>query len=116
MKRVSLMACGLVISGMTGCGLNDVGYIEIKGDLGGSIYLDGVSVERPKSGMAILRAKTGKRELTTLAPTSSSTLLCFVQVRKDRLTSVTLASTSAFRYCTCANKGPAIEGKRQCIS
>jgi hypothetical protein len=77
--------------------------------------LDTTRLEPIKDGQAILTAKVGTHKLQMEWIGGQNTVLCEVEVRKDRITTLTLSVLSRPPRCQCRHRGG--DGRsRTCVS
>jgi hypothetical protein len=95
------------------------GYIEIKStppSLAMPLYLDSVKLDPIRSGTALLRQKVGVSKLQTDGDSGHLAVLCSIDVRKNRITSVTVSALSRPPRCQCGRtSGTDAVGNRTCI-
>ena len=95
------------------------GYIEIKSIPASpavALYLDSVKLEPIRSGNAVLRQKVGTSKLQTDLDGGQLALLCNIEVRKNRITSVTVSLVSRQPRCQCGRtSGADSPANRTCI-
>ena len=119
--RPSPALCGaLAALALTACDLdNGNGYVEIKAlppVISVPLYLDAVKLEPLRNGNAVLRQKVGTAKLQTDADGGQLAVLCNIEVKKNRITSVTVSVMSRQPRCLCSRTnatGPA--ANRVCI-
>jgi hypothetical protein len=116
-----LLPGALLAVALTSCGIdNSVGYIEIKSaPLFAAIplYLDSVKLEPLRNGSALLRRRTGMSKLQTDADGGYLAVLCSIDVKKNRITSVTISAVGRQPRCQCGRtNGTDATGNRTCIS
>ena len=118
------LACGLpgalLAVGLTSCSMdNGAGYIEIKSTLpsaGAPLYLDSVKLEPLRNGNALLRQRVGMSKLQTDGDGGYLAVLCSIDVKKNRITSVTISMLSRPPRCQCGRtSGTDAAGNRTCI-
>jgi len=112
-------AAGLLLAGLAACDLDGgSGYIEIKAvppSLPVGLYLDAQKLEPIRNGTALLRQKTGTAKLQAEI-NGQVALICNVQVKKDRITSVTVTVMTRQARCQCGRTaGPDPASARTCI-
>ena len=105
---------------LAGCSLdNTVGYIEIKAlpsSAALALYLDSVRLDPPRNGNALLRQKVGLSKLQTDGEGGYLALLCTIDVKKNRITSVTVSTASRQPRCQCGRTGGSdAAGNRTCV-
>lgn len=116
---VALSAAGLALL-VTACDLpSDTGFIEIKTvpatAPSPSLYLGAVKLAPINKGTAVLRQRTGTARLETEG-FGGHALLCEVEVKKNRITTVTLSLAERPPRCQCRNGGASAASNRTCIS
>ena len=96
MRALAGIALALALAG---CNLdNSVGYVEIKAlpsSAAFALYLDSVRLDPPRNGNALLRQKIGLSKLQTDGEGGYLALLCTIDVKKNRITSVSRAASAA---------------------
>ncbi len=123
MRRVLGLLASAVIVGaaIAACRpTGDVGYVEIKTVPVApftqmAFYIDSEKLSPIKKGSAILRQRVGTRTLQTgfasaLAP------LCDIEVKKNRITTVTVSVLERPPRCQCRYSGPAAAAGHTCVS
>jgi hypothetical protein len=94
------------------------GYVEIKAippSASVPLYLDQAKLEPLRNGNAVLRQKVGTVKLMTDVDGHMS-LLCNVEVKKNRITSVTVSIMTRQPRCQCGRPNPSETGlNRTCI-
>ena len=95
------------------------GYIEIKftpPSPATALYLDTVKLDPIKNGTALLRQKVGLSKLQIDAEGGHLAVLCSIEVKKNRITSVTVSTLSRPPRCQCGRtSGTDVAGNRTCI-
>jgi hypothetical protein len=90
--------------GLTSCDLDQgTGYVEIKAvppAAAVALYLDAVKLEPLRNGNAVLRQKVGTAKLQT-DEGGQLAVLCNIEVKKNRITSVTVSVMSRQPRCLC---------------
>jgi hypothetical protein len=114
------LAGALLAIGLTSCNAdNGAGYIEIKSvppSAAVALYLDSVKLQPLRNGNGLLRQKVGMRKLQTDGDAGNLTVLCNVDVKKNRITSVTISAASRQPRCQCGRaSGSDATGNRTCI-
>jgi hypothetical protein len=98
---------------------NGEGYIEIKSTPPTPaipLYLDSVRLDPIKNGTALLRQKVGVSKLQTDGDGGNLAVLCSIDVRKNRITSVTVSALTRQPRCQCGRtSGADAPGNRTCI-
>jgi hypothetical protein len=105
---------------VAGCNIdNSVGYVEIKALPSSSslaLYLDSVRLDPPRNGNALLRQKVGLSKLQTDGEGGHLAVLCTIDVKKNRITSVTISTASRPPRCQCGRSGGTdAAGYRTCV-
>jgi hypothetical protein len=117
MKAPVGMALALALGG---CNMDSsAGYIEIKALPSSShlaLYLDSVRLDPPRNGNALLRQKVGLSKLQTDGEGGYLAVLCTIDVKKNRITSVTVSTASRPPRCQCGRIGGTdAAGNRTCV-
>ena len=118
-----MRAAGLALAlalGLAGCNMDDsAGYVEIKALPSSSslaLYLDSVRLDPLRNGNALLRQKVGLSKLQTDGEGGHLALLCTIDVKKNRITSVTISTASRPPRCQCGRTAPTdTTGARTCV-
>ena len=96
--------------GLTACNLDqETGYVEIKAvppAASATLYLDAVKLEPIRNGNAVLRQKVGTAKLQADAEGGQLAVLCNIEVKKNRITSVTVSVMSRQPRCLCGRTNP----------
>jgi len=97
----------------------DAGYVEIKtvpvsAVAQTALYLDAAKLAPIRKGSAILREHVGTLKLQADAGAGSLTLLCDIEVKKNRITSVTVSVMERPPRCQCRYGGA--DAARTCVS
>lgn len=105
---------------VAGCNVdNSAGYVEIKElppAAGLPLYLDSVRIDPPRNGNALLRQKVGLSKLQTDGEGGYLAVLCTIDVRKNRITSVTISTVTRQPRCQCGRPGGTdAAGNRTCV-
>jgi len=114
-------AAVLSILALTSCNLETgTGYVEIKAvppSASIPLYLDQVRLEPLRNGNAVLRQKVGTAKLQTDADGAGHmALLCNIEVKKNRITSVTVSVVTRQPRCQCGRTSASESGpNRTCI-
>ena len=80
------------------------GYVEIKSIPASPavpLYLDSVKLEPIRNGNAVLREKVGTMKLQADSDGGQLMVLCNIEVRKNRITTVTVSAASRQPRCQC---------------
>ncbi len=81
-----------------------------------ALYLDTVKLDPLRNGNALLRHRVGVSKLQTEGEGGYLAVLCSIDVKKNRITSVTVSATSRAPRCQCARTGGTdATGSRTCI-
>jgi hypothetical protein len=96
------------------------GYVEIKAvppSASIPLYLNQVKLEPIRNGNAVLRQKVGTAKLQTdIDGAGHMALLCTIEVKKNRITSVTVSVMSRQPRCMCGRTSGTDPGpNRTCI-
>jgi hypothetical protein len=118
--RVGGLASTLLAFGLGSCSAdNGSGYIEIKSTPPSApiaLYLDSVRLDPIKNGTALLRQKVGVSRLQIDGDAGNLAVLCSIDVKKNRITSVTISTLSRPPRCLCGRtSGTDVAGNRTCI-
>jgi hypothetical protein len=120
--RHRLGAAGALLAlALTSCNLDPgAGYVEIKALPPSAVlplYLDQVKLEPLRNGNAVLRQKVGIVKLQTdIDGAGHMAFLCNVEVKKNRITSVTVSVMSRQPRCQCGRTSASESGpNRTCI-
>jgi len=119
-SRFALAAGTLLVVALASCSAdNSAGYIEIKSPPPFSVfplYLDSIRLEPLRNGSALLRHKVGISKLQTDNGGGYLGVLCTIEVKKDRITSVTVSTVTRQPRCQCGrSNGADAAGNRLCI-
>ena len=114
------LAGALLVLALTSCNIEDgAGYVEIKAVPASAtvpLYLDAVKLEPLRNGNAVLRQKVGMRKLQTDIDGGQMAFLCNIEVKKNRITSVTVSIMSRQPRCQCGRpSGTDAAANRTCI-
>jgi hypothetical protein len=121
---VPARGCGLLVPllalVLVSCSVdNGEGYIEIKSTPPTPaipLYLDSVKLDPIKNGTALLRQKVGVSKLQTVGDGGNLAVLCTIDVRKNRITSVSISTLTRQPRCQCGRtSGADAAGNRTCI-
>jgi hypothetical protein len=117
--RVKL-ATALALLALTACDLGGgFGYVEIKLTPAGPqvpLYVDSVKLEAIRSGNAVLRQKVGTVKLQSDSDGGQLAVLCNIEVRKNRITTVTVSLVNRQPRCQCGRtSGTDPAASRNCI-
>jgi hypothetical protein len=109
----------LLAIGLASCSLESgTGYIEIKSSPPFPLvplYLDAVKLDPLRNGNALLRHRVGVTKLQAEGEGGYLAVLCSIDVRKNRITSVSLTTGRPLR-CQCVRSGSTDgTGSRTCI-
>jgi hypothetical protein len=106
-----MIAGALALVGLAACNLDGgMGYVEIKtvpASASLPLYLDSVKLEPPRNGNAVLRQKAGIAKLQTDPDGGPLSVLCTIEVKKNRITSVTVSVISRQPRCQCGRSSGA---------
>ena len=106
---------------LASCNLDSgAGYVEIKAIPPSAtlpLYLDDAKLDPIRNGTAVLREKVGTAKLQIDVDGSGRmALLCSIEVKKNRITSVTVSIMSRQPRCLCGRTNPSDTGpNRMCI-
>jgi hypothetical protein len=119
--RARATACALAALALASCNVGGgEGYVEIKAippSASIPLYLDQVKIETIRNGNAVLRQKVGIAKLQTdMNGAGHMALLCTIEVKKNRITSVTVSVMSRQPRCMCGRTSGTDTGpNRTCI-
>ena len=112
-------AAASIALALASCNDGATGYVEIKAvpaTAAVSLYLDSVKLEPLRNGNAVLRQSIGTAKLQTEAAGGELTVLCSIEVKKNRITSVTVSALSRPPRCQCGRpSGADPPANRLCI-
>jgi hypothetical protein len=106
---------------LAGCPSEDAGYVEIKlapAETATALYLNSRKLNRLKKGTAVLRENVGTVELATEGNDGRLIVLCDIEVRKDRITAVTISVLDRPPRCQCRNSittADGSDGRPSCV-
>jgi hypothetical protein len=106
---------------LTSCNIDSgAGYVEIKAippSASIPLYLDQVKLDPLRNGNAVLRQKVGTAKLMTdIDGAGHMAFLCNIEVKKNRITSVTVSVMSRQPRCQCGRTNASESGpNRTCI-
>jgi hypothetical protein len=117
---VRIAAGALALLGLAACNIDGgTGYVEIKtvpATTALPLYLDAVKLEPLRNGNALLQQKAGTAKLQTELDGGSLSVLCTIEVKKNRITSVTVSVMSRQPRCQCGRtSGTDAGASRICI-
>jgi hypothetical protein len=119
--RAAAALCGAVLSAaLAACGLdNATGYVEIKTlppSAPVALYLDSVKLDPIRNGNAVLRQRVGTAKLAADVDGGQLSVLCNIEVKKNRITSVTVSVLTRQPRCQCGRSaGRDGSASRTCI-
>jgi hypothetical protein len=118
--RVCGLAGTLLPLVLAACSVDSgAGYIEIKSAPPSAtipLYLDSVKLDPIKTGTALLRQKVGVSKLQTDGDGGYLAVLCSIDVKKNRITTVMVSTLSRPPRCQCGRtSGTDATGNRTCI-
>ena len=110
----------LALLALTACDFGGgFGYVEIKSIPAApamALYLDSIKLEPIRNGNAVLRQKVGTIKLQADSDGGQLAVLCNIEVRKNRITTVTVSLVSRQPRCQCGRtSGADAPGSRTCI-
>jgi hypothetical protein len=99
----------------------DVGYVEIKTVPAApvtqaALYLDSTRLAPIRQGSALLRQRVGTLKLQAEVFGGAKAPLCDIEVKKDRITSVTISVLERPPRCVCRFAGSGGTADRTCAS
>jgi hypothetical protein len=119
--RPVVAAGALATLALTSCNIDrGAGYVEIKAvppTAAVPLYLDQVKLDPLRNGNAVLRQKVGTAKLEAdVDGAGHLALLCNIEVKKNRITSVTVSVVSRQPRCQCGRtSGTDTAATRTCI-
>ena len=118
--RLLAWAGPLAVLTLTSCDGADVGYVEIKAvpaSAALALYLDQGRLEPLRNGTAVLRQRVGTVKLEAdLDGAGRMALLCNIEVKKNRVTTVTVSTVGRPPRCQCGReRGAELSAARTCI-
>ena len=119
-RAAGILGGALGVLGLAACnGDSGMGYVEIKAVPATAalpLYLDAVKLEPLRNGNAVLRQKAGTAKLQTDLDGGPLSVLCTIEVKKNRITSVTVSVMSRQPRCQCGRpSGTEAAASRTCI-
>ncbi len=109
----------LLVLGLASCNIEEVGYVEIKAVPASAVfplYLNSVKLEPLRNGNAVLRQKVGMAKLQTDIESGHLSVLCNIEIKKNRITSVTVSVMSRQARCQCGRTAsPDSPANRTCV-
>jgi hypothetical protein len=124
MRRVlGLLASALIVgAAIAACRpTGDVGYVEIKTVPVAPVtqtvlYLDSTKLAPIKKGSTVLRQRVGTRKLEADGIAGAMTALCDIEVKKNRITTVTISVLERPPRCQCRYSGAEAAAAHTCVS
>jgi hypothetical protein len=109
-----------VLAGLTLATCNvqgDTGYVEIRTVPASSprsptLYLDKAKLDPMQKGVAVLKQRAGTAKLAADGFGGGQVVLCDIEVRKNRITTVTISVLERPPRCQCRNSA----AKGACVS
>jgi hypothetical protein len=121
-RAAGVPAAGLLaVVALSSCNVESgTGYVEIKAippSAALPLYLDQVKLEPLRNGNAVLRQKVGTTKLMTdIDGAGHMAFLCNIEVKKNRITSVTVSVVTRQPRCQCGRTSAGDTGpNRTCI-
>jgi len=105
---IAALAALAVLPAFSACNIDPgSGYLEIKAlPPTPVLYLDQAKLDPIRNGNAVLREKTGTAKLQAdIDGTGRLAMLCSVEIKKNRITTVTISVVSRQPRCLCARAG-----------
>ena len=117
--RVATTAVGAVLFSvaLSGCWHDNVGYVEIRTvpvSAAPSLYLGSMKLAPLKNGVAVLRQQIGTARLQMEVGAGQAMYLCDINVKRNRITNVTVSVLERPPRCQCRN--PSTDAARTCLS
>jgi len=117
-RPARVAGCALLPLSLVSCSAdNSAGYVEIKAvppTAAFSLYMDSVKLAPLRNGNALLRQKVGTSKLQSEVDGGQLVVLCNIEVKKNRITSVTVSPARPPR-CQCGRTGGSNAAARTCI-
>ena len=119
MRPVAATAAGLalILLALSGCRHEDIGYVEIRTvpvSAAPALYLGSMKLAPLKNGVAVLRQQIGTARLQMEVGTGQAMYLCDINVKRNRITNVTVSVLERPPRCQCRN--PSTDAARTCLS
>ncbi len=109
MRASAAFGAAFALAALAACNIDSgAGYVEIKAgptSTAPTLYLDTLKLDPLRNGMAILRQKVGPAKLQADGEGGQLAVLCTIVVQKNRITSVTVSTTSRQLRCHCGRDG-----------
>ena len=122
-RAAGLLASAAIVGGViVACRPSgDVGYVEIKTVPAApvtqaALYLDSTRLAPIRQGGALLRQRVGTLKLQAEVFGGAKAPLCDIEVKKDRITSVTISVLERPPRCVCRFAGSGGTADRTCAS
>jgi hypothetical protein len=122
-RAAGLLASAAIVGGViVACRPSgDVGYVEIKTVPAApvtqaALYLDSTRLAPIRQGSALLRQRVGTLKLQAEVFGGAKAPLCDIEVKKDRITSVTISVLERPPRCVCRFAGSGGTADRTCAS
>jgi hypothetical protein len=121
-RTVALLALGVCIVGAVLIGYrrsSDVGYVQINTVPAApltqtALYLDSIRIDPIRQGSALLRQHVGTVTLQALALGGAVVPICTIEVKRDRVTTVTVSVLERPPRCQCRYGGTSAD--HTCVS
>jgi hypothetical protein len=103
---------------LAGCDSSgETGYVEIRtvpanAQRQPALYLDNAKIEPVQKGTAVLKQRTGTMKLATDGAGGQPSVICDIEVKKNRITTVTVSVLERPPRCQCRNSS----AQRACVS
>jgi len=115
-----LLIAALAAVCLAACPIRDVGYVEINtvpAAATAALYLNFVKLDPLKNGTAVLRQSVGIAKLAIEGKDGHIAMLCEIEVRKDRITTVTISVLDRPPSCQCRNSAATADrsGGHPCV-
>ena len=112
-------SAALILLALSGCRFEDVGYVEIRTvpvSAAPSLYLGSTKLGPLKNGVAVLRQQVGTTRLQMEIGGGQTAYLCDVNVKRNRITNVTISVLERPPRCQCRNPSTDTSAARICLS
>jgi hypothetical protein len=122
-RAVGLVAAAVIVCGAIAACMpsGDTGYVEIKTVPAApvtqtALYLGSEKLAPIKKGSTVLRERVGTLKLQTDGFVGSLTAICDIEVKKNRITTVTVSVLDRPPRCQCRFGGAADAAGHACVS
>jgi hypothetical protein len=111
----------LASAAIVGLAIFDIGYVQINtvpitALMPAQLYFDTIKLSPVKNGSALLRQSTGTLTLRSDGYGNTLVPLCQIEVKKDRITTVTISILERPPRCQCRFNSGGDTTNRMCVS